>query len=152
MNHYSQLLAYIKLLAEADSFVNTVTQGEFDMIDLNKMNLYPLVHIYIGDASFTNGQSVNFNVSIGSMTQLNSSNDITTDKFYGNDNEIDCYNETLEVLNRLWTTMFRDFEDQGIYTSENPTMTKAREDKNTLVGWQLDFEVVMPNRTLSLCP
>lgn len=152
MNHYSQILEYIKGLAESDSFVNTVLQGNLDVIDLNKMNIYPLVHIYIGDASFTNGQSVNFNVSIISATQLNSSNEITTDKFYGNDNEIDCYNETLAVLNRLWTTMYRDFQDHGIYASENPTMRKASPDKNSLVGWQLDFDVVMPNRTLSLCP
>lgn len=153
MNHYSELLKYIKGLAESDPFVNTVTQGDFDVKDLNKMNIYPLVHIFIGDASFTNGQSVNFNVSIGAMNQRNLSNEITTDKFEGNDNEIDNFNEMLAVLNRLWTTMFRDFQDHGIYASENPQLIKAKsvKDKNSLEGWQLEFQVVMPNRTLSLC-
>jgi hypothetical protein len=119
--------------------------------DLNKMDIYPLAHVYIGDGNFTNGQSVNFNVTISSATQININKEINTDKFYGNDNEVDCYNETLSVLNRLWTTMYRDFQEHGIYASENPSLTKSKGDENTLVGWQLDFQVVMPNRTLSLC-
>jgi hypothetical protein len=151
MNHYTQLLAYIKTLLEQDSFVNTITQGEMSKTDLNKMDIYPLAHVYIGDGNFTNGQSVNFNVTISSATQINTNNEINTDKFYGNDNEVDCYNETLSVLNRLWTTMYRDFQEHGIYASENPSLTKSKGDENTLVGWQLDFQVVMPNRTLSLC-
>jgi hypothetical protein len=151
MNHYTQLLAYIKTLLEQDSFVNTITQGEMSKNDLNKMDIYPLAHVYIGDGNFTNGQSVNFNVTISSATQININKEINTDKFYGNDNEVDCYNETLSVLNRLWTTMYRDFQEHGIYASENPSLTKSKGDENTLVGWQLDFQVVMPNRTLSLC-
>jgi hypothetical protein len=151
MNHYTQLLAYIKTLLEQDSFVNTITQGEMSKTDLNKMDIYPLAHVYIGDGNFTNGQSVNFNVTISSATQINTNKEINTDKFYGNDNEVDCYNETLSVLNRLWTTMYRDFQEHGIYASENPSLTKSKGDENTLVGWQLDFQVVMPNRTLSLC-
>ena len=154
MNHYTELLTYIKSLAAADPFVNTVTQGDFDVIDLNKMNLYPLVHIYIGDASFTNGQSVNFNVSIGSMNAREFVKDVNVDKFWNNDNEVDNYNETLAVLNRMWTIMFRDFQDHGITTTENPTLLKRKSElnKNSLEGWQLEFQVIMPNITLSLCP
>lgn len=153
LNHYSALLDYIKSLLEKDPLVNTITQGDFDKIDLNKMNIYPLVHIYIGDGSFSNGQTINLNVSIGAMSQRDTTNELSLDKFYKNDNEIDNFNEMLAVLNRLWTKMYVDFEDAGIVASENPTLLKRSQvlDKNKLEGWQLEFNVEMPNSTLSLC-
>ena len=81
LNHYTELLRYIKQLLEADELVNTITQGDFDKIDLDKMNIYPLVHIYIGDASFSNGQTINFNVSIGAMSARDTNKELNTDKF-----------------------------------------------------------------------
>ena len=153
LNHYSELLRYIKSLLEQDALVNTITQGDLDKVDLNKMNIYPLVHIYIGDANFTNGQTVSFNVSIGSMNQRDTTNEVSNDKFWYNDNEVDNYNEMLAILNRLWTTMYSDFEHAGITASENPTLLKRKQelDKNSLEGWQLEFQVSMPNQTLNLC-
>lgn len=153
LNHYSALLDYIKSLLEKDPLVNTITQGDFDKIDLNKMNIYPLVHIYIGDGSFSNGQTINLSVSIGAMSQRDTNNELSLDKFYKNDNEIDNFNEMLAVLNSLWTKMYVDFEDAGIVASENPTLLKRSQvlDKNNLEGWQLEFNVEMPNSTLSLC-
>lgn len=153
LNHYSELLRYIKSLLEQDNLVNTITQGDLDKVDLNKMNIYPLVHIYIGDGGFTNGQTVTFNVSIGSMNSRDTNKEVNTDKFYYNDNEVDNYNEMLAILNRLWTKMYVDFEDAGITASENPSLLKRKQeqDKNSLEGWQLEFTVTMPNQTLHLC-
>jgi hypothetical protein len=153
LNHYSELLRYIKQLLESDPLINTITQGDFDKIDLNKMNLYPLAHVYIGDGSFSNGQTINFNVSIGAMSRRDVTNDINNNKFWGNDNEVDNYNEMLAVMNRLWTKMYVDFEDAGIVASENPTLLKRKQeqDKNSLEGWQLEFQVSMPNSVLRLC-
>jgi hypothetical protein len=153
LNHYSELLRYIKQLLESDPLINTITQGDFVKIDLNKMNLYPLAHVYIGDGSFSNGQTINFNVSIGAMSRRDVTNDINNNKFWGNDNEVDNYNEMLAVMNRLWTKMYVDFEDAGIVASENPTLLKRKQeqDKNSLEGWQLEFQVSMPNSVLRLC-
>jgi hypothetical protein len=153
LNHYSELLRYIKQLLESDPLINTITQGDFDKIDLNKMNLYPLAHVYIGDGSFSNGQTINFNVSIGAMSRRDVTNDVNNNKFWGNDNEVDNYNEMLAVMNRLWTKMYVDFEDAGIVASENPTLLKRKQeqDKNSLEGWQLEFQVSMPNSVLRLC-
>ena len=153
LNHYTELLYYIKGLLDSDVNVNTVTQGDFDKVDLNKTNIFPLVHVYIGDASFSNGQTVSFDVSIGAMSQRDTNKEVNTDKFFNNDNEVDNYNEMLAVLNRLWTKMYSDFEDVGIVASENPRLAKRSqgEDKNSLEGWQLEFQVIMPNSTLHLC-
>jgi len=153
LNHYSELLRYIKQLLDADSLINTITQGDFDKVDLNKMNIYPLAHIYIGDSQFSNGQTVSFNVSIGAMNIRDINPEVNTDKFWNNDNEVDNYNEMLAVLNRLWTKMYVDFEEQSITASENPNLLKRSQklDKNNLEGWQLEFTVTMPNSTLHLC-
>jgi len=67
MNQYSELLYYIKSLADADVFINTVTQGEQDEIDLNKANIFPLLHVFVSGGSFNNGQTVTFNVQLSCL-------------------------------------------------------------------------------------
>lgn len=152
MNHYSNLLSYIKQLAEQDVFVNTVTQGEWERLDLDKGNIFPLVHIQINGAGFSNGQTVTFDVQIGCFSVRDKNNETVTDKFWLQDNEVDNMNETFAVLNRLWLQMYRDFESNNITASENPTLEPTYFDyKNLLDGWILSFEVEMPNTTLSLC-
>lgn len=152
MNHYTQLLRYIKQLAEQDSFVNTVTQGEFDRLDLDKGNLFPLVHIQINSGSFSNGQTLSFNLQVGCFAVRDKVNEIVSDKFWLQDNEVDNMNECLAVLNRLWLKMFKDFENNNITSGQNPTLEPSFFDyKNTLDGWILTFDVEMPNTTISLC-
>lgn len=64
MNHYTQVLTYLKTLAEQDSFVNTVTQGDMSDVDINKMNVFNLVHIDVLTAGFTNGKTITFDIEI----------------------------------------------------------------------------------------
>ena len=153
MNQYTELLYYIKSLGEADGFVNTITQGEFDKVDLDKANIYPLLHTSISGANFTNGQTVVFNVQIGCLNQREKNKHVNTDKFFRNDNEVDNMNETLAVLNRLWVNMYKDFQDNDITASENPSLEPMFEDRtNLLDGWIMTFDVELPNTTLNLCP
>jgi hypothetical protein len=78
--------------------------------------------------------------------------EITTDKFYENDNEIDNLNETLAVVNRLWLLMLKDFEENDITASENPTLEQMNESKkNLLDGWVMTFTIDVPNVLVSLC-
>ena len=152
MNQYSQLLTYIKSLAQSDVFVNTVTQGDFDKIDLDKGNIFPLVHVNVISAGFTNGQTVKFNVQLGCMDIRDINKEVRTDKFWEQDNEVDNLNETLAVLNRMWTTMYRDFDENNITASENPSLEPIiYDEKNILDGWVLTFTIEVPNTTLDLC-
>jgi len=151
MNHYSELLGYIKQLGEADPFVNTITQGDFEDVDLDKYNLYPLLHIQINGGNLNNGQAITLSVQIGCLQQRSSVNE-KPDKFWDNDNEVDNLNETLAVLNRLWLIMYRDFDRNNITASENPPlepMINAYD--NGLDGWALTFDVTMPNTVINLC-
>jgi len=152
MNHYTQLLIFIKSLGESDPFINTVTRdGDVDL-DTNKMNVFPLLDIYIAGGSFSNGKTVNFDVELTCVDIRDINKEIVNDKFWKNDNEVDNHNETLATINRIWTSMYRDFERNDITASENPSLEKITLDyKNLLDGWKLTFEVEMPNTTLNLC-
>jgi len=153
MNQYSEILQYIYGLGQDDLFINTVTQGEPDQIDLDRGNIFPLLHIVVDTGGFTNGSTLNFNVTLECMAvrDINKS-EVITDKFWKQDNEIDNLNETLASLNRMWTIMYRDFEDKDINAQENPSFEKrVFSGKNLLDGWQLTFTLEVPNKTLNLC-
>jgi len=153
MNTYSELLRYLKLLGEQDVFINTITQGNFEDIDLSKKNIYPLYHISIGNASFPSHSVIRYDIQIGCFDVRDINKEVNTDKFNLNDNEQDNLNETLSSLNRIWLKMSKDFEDNNITASDSPTLeVQTFERKNLLDGWIMTFQVDVPNITLSLCP
>lgn len=152
MNTYTQLLRYLKLLAEQDIFINTVTKGDFDSIDLDKKNIFPLCHISIGNASFPSHSVIRYDVQVGCFDIRDINKEVNTDKFNGNDNEQDNLNETLSSINRMWLKMSKDFEDNNITASDSPSLeiqTFTR--KNLLDGWIMTFQADVPNTILNLC-
>lgn len=153
MNQYTELLYYIKQLGDADKYVNTVTNDSEDEIDQDKANIYPLLNVFIEGAGFTNGQTVTFNVELTCLNIRELNKKINTDKYFGNDNRVDNHNETLAVLNSMWTKMYKDFDANDITSSENPAAVPIRHRTNTndAEGWSLSFEIEMPNTTLNLC-
>ena len=152
MNQYTQILYYLKELAERDGFVNTVKQGEISELDIEKTNIFPLVNIAVTGGGFTNGQTITFNIDLRCLTIRDINKEVVNDKFWKNDNEVDNMNETLAVLNRMWTTMYRDFDENNITASENPSLEPIiYDEKNILDGWVLTFTIEIPNTTLNLC-
>ena len=152
MNQYSELLRYLKQLGDEDVFINTITQGNFESIDIDKKNIFPLEHISIGNASFPSHSVIRFDVQIGVFDIRDINKEVNEDKFNLNDNEQDNLNETLSSLNRMWLKMSKDFEENNITASDEPSLeiqTFTR--KNLLDGWILTFQVDVPNVTLSLC-
>lgn len=153
MNGYTELLRYIYLLGTNDVFINTITQGDFEDVDIDKKNIFPLLHVAIGNASFPSDGVIRFDVQIGALDIRDINKSINTDKFWGNDNEIDNLNETLAVLNRIWLLMYKDFEENNITASEVPTLEIQKDTrKNKLDGWIMSFQVDLPNTIISLCP
>jgi hypothetical protein len=62
---YSQLLKYIKSLAQSEEYINTSTMGE--EIDLNKSNIFPLFNVDVTGASFTSNRTVTFDVTMSAL-------------------------------------------------------------------------------------
>jgi hypothetical protein len=150
MNHYTSLLLYLKELLKSDPLINTITQGDFSKVALNKTNIYTLAHIVIGDPFFTNGQTVGFNLEVAVIDAVLTNLDNGEDSFFNSNNEVDVYNETLAVLNRFWTSINHDFEDKGIKAPDNCTLRQWLSDKDSAVGYVLTFTVELPNSEMIL--
>jgi len=152
LNQYSELLNYLKSLADADVFINTVTKGKWDKMETFKNVKFPQCHIFIGGGGFNNGSTLLFNVQIGVFDIRDFSKEISTDIFWGQDNEDDNINETLASLNRMWLIMLTDFEKTNITTTENPTFEFGTfEYANVLDGAILSMDIEVPNTTINLC-
>lgn len=150
MNAYTQLLDYIKQLGEGDVYINTITKD--DNVDLNKMDIYPLLNISVDDATFPSDATISFAVNVRCFAIRDINNEVVSDKFYEQDNEVDNLNETLYALNRIWRIMHRDFLSNNITSSDAPTLTKMTDvEKNRLDGWEMSFDIEMPYNDLDLC-
>ena len=149
MNAYTQLLNYLLLILSADIDINTVTEGEeLDRIDIANKNIYPLAHIDADDGTFTEN-NFQFNVSLQVIDQIDFNKIISTDKFTTNDNRQDIYNTSLQSLRRAYNELARN---AVISVSGNSTFNKVMEQKNGLIGYQLDLLIEVPNDTMSICP
>ena len=149
MNAYTQLLNYLLLILSADIDINTVTEGEeLDRIDIANKNIYPLAHIDADDGTFTEN-NFQFNVSLQVVDQIDFNKIISTDKFTTNDNRQDVYNTSLQSLRRVYNELARN---AVISVSGNSTFNKVRNQKNGLVGYQLDMLIEVPNDIMSICP
>lgn len=152
MNHYTELLEYLKTLSEQDNYINTITQGDTTDYDLDKGNIFPLINFDIVNASFTNGNMIVFEVNIALTALRDNNKETRTDKFWLQDNKVDNLNETLASLNTMWVKMLQDFEDNDIRVEESATLEELVEwNKNVVDGWLMSFTIELPNDTLRLC-
>ena len=152
MNQYSELLNYLKGLAESDLFINTVTQGDTSDYDLDKGNIFPVLNIDVLNAGFTTGQTISFDVEIACMDIRDNNKETRTDKFWLQDNRTDNLNEMLASLNRIWFKMLQDINEQNIKVDENSSLLQVTEwNKNLVDGWLMTFTIELPNTTISLC-
>lgn len=142
MTSYYDILNTLKAEIEATQLVNTITQGDVSGIDVNKRNLYPLAHIVINSSSFVSA-TINFNVTILAMDIIDVSKAETTDKFRGNDNEIDILNAMLTVLNRVFEKFRREYQTLEIGDAQNTPFVMRYE--NGLAGWEMTFDVTIPS-------
>lgn len=146
MKSFYDLTDKIKDTLKAEPFVNTVTYGSLDDIDLNKQTIFPLSHIIVNNA-VVNTNIVTYNVSVLCMDIVDESKLETTDEFVGNNNEQDVLNTQLAIQNRLLSLLQRGdlytdkFQVEGDVTCE-PFVDRF---ENKLAGWVSTFDVLVPN-------
>jgi len=151
LNHYSEILNYIKEIAEGDIYINTITQGA-QRLDLNKANIFPLLNIEITSAGFPSEGTLQFSLIVSCLSIRDINKEVMSDKFNLQDNEIDNLNETLAALSRIWKIARRGFINNNISASDNPSLDPIIfDDKNLLDGWSMSFDIEMPNTELDLC-
>ncbi|NTW21813.1 MAG: hypothetical protein HGA42_20565 [Nostocales cyanobacterium W4_Combined_metabat2_030] len=151
MTEFYDITTDLKNALIASPFVNTVTTGGLEDVDLNKKTIFPLSHIIVNSA-VPKSQTVSFNISIIAMDIVDESKDSTTNIFVGNDNEQDVLNTQFQVLNRLYQQMFHGqlFSDL-IQIIGDPTCEPFTDRfENKLAGWTMTFDVEIPNE-MTIC-
>jgi hypothetical protein len=67
MTPYFNVIDTLTNALKAEPFTNTVTFGDLDDVDLNKLTIFPLAHIIVNTATI-NEETISMNVSILSNT------------------------------------------------------------------------------------
>lgn len=151
MTGFYNVTKKLKDALQAEPFVNTVSFGSLDDVDLNKQTIFPLSHMIVNNCDVTTN-TMTFNISIIAMDIVDESKDVVTDIFVGNDNEQDVLNTQLEVLNRVIAILQRGdlytdlFQIAGAVNCE-PFVDRF---ENKLAGWAASFDVLVQNE-MTVC-
>ena len=151
MTGFYNVTKKLKDALQAEPFVNTVSFGSLDDVDLKKQTIFPLSHMIVNSCDVTTN-TMTFNISIIAMDIVDESKDAVTDIFVGNDNEQDVLNTQLEVLNRVIAILQRGdlytdlFQVAGAVNCE-PFVDRF---ENKLAGWAASFDVLVQNE-MTVC-
>lgn len=135
----------------AEPFVNTVTFGSIDDVDLNKQTIFPLSHIIVNNTT-VGTKTLTFNISILSMDIVDISKDEVTDVFVGNNNEQDVLNTQLALQTRVINILQRGDLYTDLYQVQGDVSCEPFVDRfeNKLAGWAATFDVVVQN-DMTIC-
>ena len=151
MKGFYEITQQLKDSLIAEPFVNTVTFGNIDDIDLDKQNIFPLSHIMVNNCS-VGTSTLTFNISILFMGIVDISNSETTDKFRGNDDEQDVLNTQLATAVRIINKLQRGDLFSNLYQVVDDVTCEPFMDRfeNKLAGWTATFDVEMQNE-MTIC-
>ena len=143
---YFDLIDKLKTHFDNDVLVNTVTQGNLFDVDLNKQDIFPMVHLIVNTASLESNV-VRYNISILAMDIVDITKDETVSKFDGNDNELYVLNTQLQVLTRCYELLLRgDLWTDKFQIDGNPTCEPFVDRfENKLGGWTMTCDILIPN-------
>lgn len=148
---YFDLIDKLKTHFDNDVLVNTVTQGNLFDVDLNKQDIFPMVHLIVNTASLESNV-VRYNISILAMDIVDITKDETVSKFDGNDNELYVLNTQLQVLTRCYELLLRgDLWSDKFQIDGNPTCEPFVDRfENKLGGWTMTCDILIPN-SMTIC-
>jgi hypothetical protein len=151
MKGFYNVTKELKTALAAEPFVNTVTFGSLDDVDLNKQTIFPLSHIIVNNTT-VGTKTLTFNISILAMDIVDISKEATADIFVGNDNEQDVLNTQLGLLTRIINILQRGDLYTELYQVQGDVSCEPFVDRfeNKLAGWAATFDVVVQN-DMTIC-
>ena len=150
MNEFYITVGYLKTLFEQDTDVHTILHGS-KLADINKKNIFPIAHVQVLSSNINNGL-VNFTFEVVTVDQRNFSKEMVTDKWVGNDNELDNLNTCHAILNRLISKLSLKNNEFKIQLTNEPNLQPIIfEDMNLLDGWRTELELSIPNNKINVC-
>jgi len=151
MKGFYNITEQLKSALIAEPFVNTVTFGSLDDIDLSKQSIFPLSHLIVNSSS-VGQKTLRFNISILAMDIVDISKEKTDDIFLGNDNEQDVFNTQLALITRVVNKLQRGDLYSDLYQVEGEVSCEPFVDRfeNKLAGWVATFDVLVQN-DMTIC-
>lgn len=151
MREFYKVVDYLKTTLSNDINVHTITHGLRSMTDIDKKNIFPLVHLQVTSSTVSNSMAT-FIFEIAVVDLRNISKQPVSDKFLGNDNELDNLNTCHAVLNRLVSILQNQNNDYAIQLVNVPNLQPIIfEESNLLDGWRCDLELIIPNNEIIVC-
>ena len=151
MREFYTVIDFLKSLLQEDINVHTILHGLKSTMDINKKNIFPISHIQVTNSTIQTGY-VGFTFEIVAVDLRNVSKQMITDKWLGNDNELDNLNTTHAILNRLLTKLRNTRNDFRIELNNEPTCQPIIfEETNLLDGWRTEIELIIPNNEINVC-
>lgn len=151
MKGFYNLTEQLKSSLISEPFVNTITFGSLDDVDLSKQSIFPLAHLIVNSTS-VGTKTLRYNISILAMDIVDISKKQTTDVFTGNDNEQDVFNTQLALITRLVNKLQRGDLYSNLYQVEGEVSCEPFVDRfeNKLAGWVATFDVLVQN-DMTIC-
>jgi len=151
MKGFYNLTEQLKSSLIDEPFVNTVTFGSLDDIDLSKQSIFPLAHIIVNSTS-VGTKTLRYNISILAMDIVDISKKQTTDIFTGNDNEQDVFNTQIALITRIVNKLQRGDLYSNLYQVEGEVSCEPFVDRfeNKLAGWVATSDVLVQN-DMTIC-
>ena len=151
MTGFYNVTKKIKDALNAEPFVNTVSYGSLDDVDLNKQTIFPLSHIIVNNCNVASN-TMTFNISILAMDIVDESKEATTDIFRGNNNEQDVLNTQLAVLNKLVQVLRRGdlYNDKYQLSGDANLEPFVDRFENKVAGWTATFDIFV-NNDIEIC-
>jgi hypothetical protein len=151
MTGFYDVIKKIKDTLQAEPFVNTVSIGNIDDVDLNKQSIFPLSHIIVNNTTL-NEKTISFSISVLFMDVVDISKAESTDKFIGNDNEQDVLNTQLAVAAKLTDLLRRGSLYSDLYQVEGNLTCEPFVDRfeNKLAGWTATYDIIIRN-DMTIC-
>jgi len=138
---------------KANGITNTVTFGDLLEVDLDKTTMFPLAHITLGTATFSDRLIIiPLNILFIDIVDVNKS--LTDDDiFYGNSNLQDILNTQFQAGNLLQSELRRgDLYDGNFQLIESVTAEPFLDNfENQLAGWSFDLNIQAANNDTSVC-
>ena len=151
MREFYTTIDFLKSLLQEDINVHTILHGLKSAMDINKKNIFPIAHIQVTNSTIQTGY-VGFTFEVVAVDLRNISKQMVTDKWLGNDNELDNLNTTHAILNRLLTKLRNTRNDFKIELNNEPSLQPIIfEETNLLDGWRTEIELIIPNNEINVC-
>jgi hypothetical protein len=156
MKEFYDLIDTIYTELNSSDFVSTVTFGNIMDVDLSKQSIFPLSHINIQDAIFSD-HIITFTIQVIAMDIVDESKEdrfgSSSVPYKGLDNKHDVLNTQLAVINRLQSKLRRGDLNDNNYVLDSDATATLFEDRfeNLLTGWALNLKVSIPNNVVTVC-